>query len=282
MVTKQKNYYHSRIQKVVEYIGDNLDNNLSLDKLSEVACFAPYHFHRIYYSIMGETVMKSIRRFRLQRAAKDLIDSDYTLERLARRANYESASSFIRKFSEDFGISPNAYRKRGRLTYLEQIKPKMDKDIMFEVEIKELDKVTVASIDHKGDYMQIGSVFDRLLAYCMEHGLLNEKTRSFGVYYDDPNAVAKDYLRSKACFSVPEDFEDDGEVLRFSIGGKYGVIIHKGSYAELEKAYNWLYGEWLVDSGYEIGDAPPIEEYLNNPKDTPPSELLTAIHIPLK
>ena len=42
------------------------------------------------------------------------------------------------------------------------------------------------------------------------------------------------------------------------------------------------FGEWLMQSGREAGDAPAFEEYLNNPRDTAPPELLTDIYLPLR
>ena len=50
----------------------------------------------------------------------------------------------------------------------------------------------------------------------------------------------------------------------------------------MKAAYEWLYGEWLVPSGREVGDAPWFEEYLNSPRDTAPTELLTEIYLPLR
>ncbi len=47
-------------------------------------------------------------------------------------------------------------------------------------------------------------------------------------------------------------------------------------------AYEWLYGEWLTQSGREPDDAPCLEVYLNNPRDTAPADLLTDICLPLK
>lgn len=278
-----KNAYHDRISRVIDYIHDNLDRNLTLHELAEVSCFAPYHFHRIYQSIVGETIMKSIRRFRLQRAAKDLIETDKPLERIARKAGYENLDSFTRKFGEDFEMSPNAYRQRGKLIFMEITQPKMENKNMYDVQIENIDKLTLACIDHKGDYMNVGQAFEKVFAYGGRTGLLNEKTRSFGVYFDDPNTVPKNQLNSKAGFTVSDDFQNDGDVKKYEVEpAKYGVIIHKGSYAELEDAYRWLYRNWLVNSEYEIGDTPPLEEYLNNPREVPPSELLTKIYIPLK
>lgn len=278
-----RNSYHYRINKVIDHIHDNLDRDMSLDELSEVACFAPYHFHRIYQSIIGETVKRSIRRFRLQRAAKDLVKTDKSLERIARKAGYENLDSFTRKFSEDFDITPNEYRKKGKLIFREITEPNMENKNMYEVEIKNIDKIIMASLDHKGDYTKISSKFEKMMAYMKHKGLLNEKTRCFGVYFDDPNSMPESELRSKACFTVGDDFVDEGEVKRFEVGpAKYGVIIYKGPYADISNAYMWLYQTWLVNSEYEIGDTPPLEEYLNDPREVPPSELLTAIYIPLK
>ena len=57
--------------------------------------------------------------------------------------------------------------------------------------------------------------------------------------------------------------------------GVYAVLRHKGPYSDMRAAYDWLFGEWLVRSGREPADAPVFEEYLNNPRDTPPTELRT-------
>ena len=59
------------------------------------------------------------------------------------------------------------------------------------------------------------------------------------------------------------------------------MLRHKGPYAEMHKAYQWLYGQWLPKSGRQLRDAVMFEEYLNNPRDVAPAELLTDIHMPL-
>jgi len=59
------------------------------------------------------------------------------------------------------------------------------------------------------------------------------------------------------------------------------VLRHRGPYATMRSAYQWLYGHWLVQSGREAADAPVFEEYLNNPRDTAPADLLTDICLPL-
>jgi AraC family transcriptional regulator len=64
--------------------------------------------------------------------------------------------------------------------------------------------------------------------------------------------------------------------------GSYAVLRHKGPYADMHAAYQWLYGVWLAQSGREVADGPVFEEYLNNPRETAPSELLTDICLPVR
>ena len=77
------------------------------------------------------------------------------------------------------------------------------------------------------------------------------------------------------------DIAGSPEHLTRVAGGKYAVLRHKGPYADMAAAYQWLYGEWLVNSNDEAADAPAFEEYLNNPKDTAPADLLIDICLPL-
>jgi putative flavoprotein involved in K+ transport len=65
-------------------------------------------------------------------------------------------------------------------------------------------------------------------------------------------------------------------------GGRHAVLLHVGPYAELHRAYTWLYREWLPTSGAVVADRPCVEEYLNNPRQVPPSELRTEIGLPLE
>lgn len=63
--------------------------------------------------------------------------------------------------------------------------------------------------------------------------------------------------------------------------GRYAVLTHKGPHAELGKAYQWLFGPWLAESGESAGPAPAVERYLNTPLDAGPTGLLTEIHMQL-
>lgn len=70
---------------------------------------------------------------------------------------------------------------------------------------------------------------------------------------------------------------------RVEIGGELcAVLRHQEPFADMRLAYMWLYGQWLPQSGQQVGDAPEFEVYLNHPRDIAPADLLVDIYLPLQ
>ena len=278
--------YRLRLTSVMDYIHDNINGDLDVNTLANVACMSPYHFHRIYRELMQETVNATVRRFRLQKAAIDLIRTDQSIHSIAKGLAYGSVEAFTRAFTKQFNTSPGNYRSTKKYNcasnapFIAMLPPeKKRNNNMFKIDRINLDKINLAGHPHKGDYMEIGCTFDKLFMTAGSQNLLNEKTRSFGLYYDDPKSVALDDLRSMACLTIDETQSLDDTFEQVTIpAGKCISILFKGPYPELEKPYDWLFGHWIPNSDLEIADFPPFEEYLNDPKETPPNELLTRIY----
>jgi len=154
---------------------------------------------------------------------------------------------------------------------------------MFKVDLVEGRTIPVASLAHRGDYIEIGTVFEKLFATAGGLGLITGPIRSFGIYYDDPGAVAKENRRSEACLMVSPDWKSAGGLEAKAIsGGRYAQIEHVGPYSELHSSYDWLLGTWLPTSGEEVDDRPCVEEYLSNQREVPPAELRTMIWLPIR
>ena len=263
--------YAARIERVHDYLTAHLDRDVDLGHLAEVACFSPFHFHRIYHALQGETVAESVRRMRLHRAALDLIDGAIPIARIAARAGYGSQAAFTRAFRSAYGAPPATYQARHAAPF------------HGVVSRRRCDPIAVVAMRHAGDYADIGSTFERLNTTATGRGWVTPATRFFGIYYADPAATPAADLRSDACLTAPPAFAGDGELRPLTIaGGRCAVLLHVGPYAELERAYTWLYREWLPASGDEPADGPCVEEYLNNPRLVPPSELRTEIWLPLR
>ncbi len=278
--------YRQRLTVVIDYIHDNINGALDVNTLADVAFMSPYHFHRIYRELMQETVNATVRRLRLQKAAIDLIRTDQSIQTIAQGISYGSIEAFTRAFSKQFSVSPSEYRNTKKLNctndepFIAMLPAEQKRyEMMFNVEEIKVEEIHLAGYSHKGDYMEIGNTFEKLFMNANSHNLLSEKTRSFGLYYDDPKSVETDQLRSMACISVDESQSLDSELERVTIpAGKCVSVLFQGPYAELEKPYDWLFGHWIPNNGKEIADFPPFEEYLNDPKNTPPNELLTRIY----
>src|ERR1041384_7839609 len=80
--------YTQRLERVITWLADHLDEAPDLVRLADVACMSPYHFHRIYRAMQGETAADTIRRLRLHRAAVDLIAGTHPGARIPRPARH--------------------------------------------------------------------------------------------------------------------------------------------------------------------------------------------------
>lgn len=274
--------YHQKMEQIIDYIYHHLDEPLSFCTLADMACLSEYHWHRIYVCITGETVTKTIRRLRLNRAANDLIKTDLPLIKIAKKAGYSNSDSFTRKFSEDFGMAPVAYRTKGKLLTKEAQRINSTNNCLYEVELKTVTPLTVATLDHQGDYLKIGTAFEKLITFAAVNDLFDDSSQMLGIYYDDPNIVELNKLRSKAGITVQKPLTNKAGIKTITVPmGRFATITHKGPYNELEHAYTWLYN-WLINSEYTPGDHPVIEKYINSPREVAPRELLTDIYLSIQ
>ncbi len=282
---KTREDYGRRIARIIDYIYDHLDEDLTTEKLAEIACFSPHHWHRIYRSTTGETAAEAIRRLRLHRAAGDLANSDLPIKDVAARATYGSVAAFNRAFHASFGLPPATYRSNGLFPQAPKPKHYDGAALMFDIEIKTVPALRLAAVKHKGDYMKIGKAFEKLAIHAGLKGWFAYGVRMVGVYHDDPAQVPQADLRADAGIVLAPDLSiTDDDVAHEVIlpAGRTAVLRFKGPYAEMEGAYKWLFGSWLAQSGEEVADRPSYEEYLNDPSQVAPAELLTDIYLPLK
>jgi len=276
--------YLQRFQKVIDHIYDHLDEALDLNQLADIACVSPYHWHRIYSGMVGETIAATIKRLRLHHAAGLLINSDQTINQIADQSGYTSLQSFTRAFSETYGLPPAKYRSNGSHQIF-KVQAENRNDTMMDVTLKNIEAIDVLAISHTGSYMSIGNAFEKLFGWLGMKGLINPEMKSYGIYFSDPDSIPEAELQSAACAQVTagSDLELSYGIERKTIAaGEYAVLRHKGPYADMRSAYQWLYGTWLPASGREVADQPCFEDYLNNPREVAPAELLTDIYLPLK
>lgn len=274
--------YEKRMLRVMEYIHTYPDGDLSLDKLADVAAMSRFHWHRVFHAMTGETCAQAVRRIRLNRAACWLLRKDWPVEEVASKVGYPSVQSFGRAFRSAYGMAPVQFRTHGAETAPQLLKREGKLD-MFDVSIETAPTRNLAVIAHRGPYLEIGGAFEKAAAIVNTRNLWAQVGTMIGVYFDDPTSVPEADLRSMAGFELKEGAELPEGFDAYKIEtGPVGCLTYPGPYAGMQKAYDYLYSEWLPASGRDPADAPAYEVYLNTPAEVAPGDLLTNICLPLK
>lgn len=313
--------YIGRINRVLDYIEANLDTDLSLKTLAGVANFSEFHFHRIFKSVIGETLNRFIQRRRVEKAASMLIGNPTTsITEIAFDCGFSGSAAFARAFRENFGVSASQWRSNGgridsnnckTKSRTEQLNSKTRKDFgsisykidiefnnqlwrykmnanEIKIEVKEMPQWNVAYVRHigpyKGDAALFESLFTKLCSWAGPRGLIQmPETKFISVYYDDPEVTEDEKLRVDVCITVPEDTQVDGEIGKMVMpGGRYAVGHFELLPPEYTDAWGSIMGGWLPESGYQCDDRPCFELYLNDPKQHPEGKHIVDICVPVK
>jgi AraC family transcriptional regulator len=113
---RRNQHYQDRVNRVLDYISEHLDGELSLARLSGIGCFSPFHFHRIFQGITGETLNSHVRRVRLERAALLLKTSPHMrITDVALKTGFAGTAEFSRAFKGHFGKTASSWDRRSPL-----------------------------------------------------------------------------------------------------------------------------------------------------------------------
>lgn len=303
--------YVGRINRVMDYVRANLAGDLRLETLARVASFSPFHFHRVFRSVVGETLNDFIRRVRAAAAASRLLNNPKaSISEIAAQCGYSSSSAFAREFRNAFGMSATEFRRGGRdaARRIRQVKSKegqaeskiqedpspaasytpattpLRRSVMkFSVEVKHLPEWNVVYIRHVGAYNKVGEAFERLFQWAGPRGLIRfPETKSLAVYHDSPEVTDPSKLRSDACLTVPPGTKVDGDVGAMKVpGGLFAVAHVEMDVTQFGEAWDKLM-EWMPTSGYQPDDRMCYEMYLNDPDTHPEKKWVVDICEPIR
>ena len=289
--------YARRINAALDHIDRNIGDDISLARLATVACFSPYHFHRIFSAFVGEPPAEYVRRLRLEKAAILLVnDPSAPVTGIALACGFSTSALFCRLFKARFGMSPTAWREGGyEKSKNGQAVRKKGKDGCFRigyqgpedagsrsrrrsmkkkptVRIEDVPPLRVAYVKHMKGYEDsagIGEAFETLFLWAGPRGVMSPDVRIMGLSLDNPDITPKDKCRYYACVAVNERAEPDGRVGIMTLRpGRYAVGRFKGGRGVFKEAYAFMYGDWLAKSGWQPDDAPAFESYIGEPGGT--------------
>ena len=106
---KDTNYIQS-IYKIVLYIEQHYQDEISLDELASIAGFSKYHFHRLFKSIVGENIGDYITRVKLSSSTMRFLNDNQITE-IAMDSGYETNASFSKAFKRHFSMTPSEFAK---------------------------------------------------------------------------------------------------------------------------------------------------------------------------
>lgn len=279
--------YFQRIDRVVGYLNDQVEGNPSLETLAGVAAISPFHFHRVYRAVTGETPSGTLRRLRLAKACILLKETAKSITEIAFNVGYDSSQSFARAFRAGTGFSATELRK-DPTTMARVLKalatPVAEKRTgNIEVKVVSVKPFKVIAARHLGPHKGLFQAYGEFFAHAEKAGWVENFKGIFGIPIDDPRGMAEEECRFDCCFEFGPEVKPSGGYAEKSLGGGlYAVLRHIGHYDGLEDKYDYLYGSWLNASGYSLREAPFYNHYVQDPDTVPPEEWETDIYLPIE
>ena len=259
-----------RMNKTMEYIECNLADEISFDKIAEIACCSTYHIQRMFPFITGVSLSEYIRRRRMTTAAFELQTSDIKIIDLSLKYQYESPEAFSRAFKILHGVTPSYARKNGvslnaypKMTF--QIQIKGDSEMKYRIEQRE-------AFEMFGLFGEINrgmeKAFKEVPAFrlkCDEDGSVDQMNELLGRFHDTLlHAALYDHteatMKYMICYNLPKNLELPERFTKLSVPALTWAIFPEPD-LEMPKLWKRIYSEWFPASEYEQVEGPGFEMY---------------------
>lgn len=303
------NEYKARIIAVINYINANLSEKITLKHMSETACFSPFHFHRIFTAMMGETPIDFLNRVRLEKAANQLIlNSSLTITEISVMCGFSSSTVFSRAFKKHFGVSASDWVKKACVpnnSKKSKTESKKRETFYFDenyfssagfdknnfrrskmkVEIKNFPQRHLAYSPQLDGYdeKKIAAAWEKLCNWAYSENIVNKDTVWIGISFDNPCITPENKCRYYACITVSNEVVPPKGFGTIDLSaGKYAVARFVGKVEELAIAWQELYGKWLPTSGFEPTDSPCHDIYYETPETNKDGNFVMDLCVPVK
>lgn len=291
--------YVARVNRAIDHIVSDLARPLRLDDVAAAAGFSPFHFHRVFKALLGETLQQFVKRQRLERALRIMSHAPKrALTDVALDCGFSSSSDFSRSFRQHYGSPPSAFDletfRHNRRDAFERVfsmpdgsprftaLPPGENPDGFAVRMRDLPARTVAYIRVLDSFREgaAQAACERLLAWAVERGLADGQW--LGYMWDEPEIVALAHCRYDVALVV-DDVEPAGEIGRYAFPPmRVAEVVIRGDLALEVRAIDWLYTTWLPRSGYVPDDQPAFEAWIGRPFAHGDAYFEIACQLPVK
>ena len=255
--------YAQRVNEVLYQIHLNIAGNHSVKNLSSMISMSPFHFNRVFKSVVRESLHAYIRRVRLEHSANALLfNPNSTISEILAESGFVSNSSFTHAFKEYFGITPTKWRE---VDIPKNISQDIKRIEPLHVEICMLEGKRVIYVRHKGYDRSIKDAWMRLAWFCDSVGLDFEAMQMIGLHHSNPNIVKKEDCHYVACLEVDKEIYPNSQVGVMNIPKMFCAKFSlKGKYGDLMRYMDYIYYVWLPNSKYEKIHLPSLACYRKN------------------
>jgi AraC family transcriptional regulator len=263
-----------RIQRAIDFVEARLFDDLPLAAVAAEAGCSPWHFHRLFAAVTGETPANYVRRRRLSETCRRLVETDVPLVDIALDCGFESQATFTRAFTRQVGMSPARFRRTRRFSLpayrypaldlaalvarrrrRESMEPRIVERPAFHL-IGMAERFTPATTSRIPELWarfvpRIADVPDRVGGH------------TFGVCVDaDPATIEDAGFRYVAAVEVARaGVPPDGLIALAVPASRYAVFTHTGHVSRVGDTVKQVWGTWLPASGYRTLAAPDFELY---------------------
>lgn len=279
--------YEKKISQICDFIATNLDQNLSLDVLSEVSGLSKFHLHRVFSVTVGISLYNFIQLTRLKKSSYQLVfNKEKKIIDIALDANFDSHEAFSRAFKKAFNVTPSQFRSAPNWQkWSESYQFKIPTGgTNMEVKIIDFKETKIAVLEHRASPTVLNdtiATFQQWRTDSQQSPV--SKARTFGIVYNDPNNTAPEDFAFDVCGELFEQLKaNNARVIEKMIpAGRCAVARHLGSPDNIEGKIYELYSKWLPNSGESLRDFPLFFHYQNFFPDVNESEMVTDIYLPI-
>lgn len=259
-----------RLNDAVGYIEEHLTEEIDYERLGKIACCSSYHFQRMFTYMAGVPLSEYIRRRRMSLAAVDLQSTGIKIIDVAGKYGYNSPTAFNRAFQSVHGIAPSAVKNEG--VSVKSFPPVSFKIIVkgveemnYRIETKDAFRIVGVSVPLEKDIEKNFAVIPRKWQETAVNGTLQKLT---GLMDTQPMGV----LGVSTCndtepwryYIAVSSSQTDRDLEEYTVpAATWAVFPGAGTNQSIQELERRIVTEWLPTSGYEYGNAPDVEVYLN-------------------
>lgn len=295
---RTKDGYIERINRVLDAIHSDVTRPLRLQDLASIADLSPFHFHRIFQAMIGDTPADFIKRLRLERSLSLICyGKQKSLTSIAMDCGFSSSSDFTRSFKQRYGVAPSRFDVKGWQSKNSELGslvtdsspfqllgplPRSNPD-QFRVNIRQLPARTVAYIRVSDPYHGDGVVkaAERLLKWAEERQLADGQW--LGYQFENPKVTALEDCHYYVAVEVEQRFQPAGEIGRYRFPAMLvAEVAMKGDIYREIRLFQWLYGSWLPRSRYVPADQPSLEAWKGKPFEHGLQHFELSVQLPIR